>query len=250
MEKNKREWKEHFGLEAEIQEDIEKEKDSEKQEAEQEKNRREWKEHFGLEAEIQEDIEKEKDSEKQETEQGKKPGLTLEKIKKASSDFKKGEYLKVKVKRSSGEIEEGWAVSSYNEKTKKVRVYKLEKGKTVTKDVLFEDLKEWNDSEKKEKVSEKQETEQEKNRREWKEYFGLEAEIQEDIEKEQKQSQDSQKKEIKSTLGNIWIFLPLYLIVKYVKWSVEWTVKKLDKSSGGKGGKKSNEASGGKEGKK
>ena len=105
---------------------------------------------------------------------------------KAAANFKaayeKGKFIEVKVKISSGEIEDGWVISNINPKTGEVTVLKFtsEKGKdrsVVDQIVTLEELKEWNKSETFEKK------EPEKKEKKEKEKESIEENIKNQLEK-------------------------------------------------------------------
>ena len=114
-----------------------------------------------VEEKVEEIKDKVKPEEKLEGKEGEEKGikdediiqkLTPENVKAAENikaAYKKGKFIEVKVRRSSGEIEDGWVISKINPKTGEATVLKFtsEKGKDrsfVDKIVTLEELKEWN----------------------------------------------------------------------------------------------------------
>jgi len=93
--------------------------------------------------------------------------------------YKRGKFIEVKIKKSSGEIEDGWVINNINPKTQEVTVLKSTSGKGkdksfVEKIVTLEELKEWNKPETK-KSKEKEGKDKEDKKETEKE--GLEKEI-------------------------------------------------------------------------
>ncbi len=158
-----------------IREELDK-KNAEMEKKERERIEEEYKRSSEQEKPTEESI-KEKKDKREESEEKEKEGekegikdediiqkLTPENIKAAENvkaAYKKGKFIEVKIKRPSGEIEDGWVISNINPKTGEATVLKFtsEKGKDrsfVDEIVTLEELKEWNKPETKEPKKKKE----------------------------------------------------------------------------------------------
>ena len=206
-----------------IREELDK-KNAEMEKKERERIEEEYNRSSEQEKPTEESI-KEKKDKREESEEKEKEGekegikdkdiiqkLTPENIKAAENvkaAYKKGKFIEVKIKRPSGEIEDGWVISNINPKTGEATVLKFtsekeKEGKDrsfVDKIVTLEELKEWNKPEtggpeekkEEEKLEKKGEPKEEKGEKE-KEKEDLEKEITEKYSDELKKIKDMPNK--------------------------------------------------------